>query len=445
MNRKRTVFFICFLVMIFCCSASIHAAEKPKLKKKKITIEVGDAYYIKVIGNSQNKKVKWKTSSKKKGSLLQPTNKGVWVVGKKKGTVTITAKIGKKKLKCKVKIKKASKNKGGGIHYLNWEDAGGTGPSPVVNPTEPLTITATLSTITTGDTFSFSFRWGGKENLLESKTWSSSNTSVISVNSANGLAKAEKSGTSTITLTGTYNGQVYTASQVFTVNASAQETQENTTRSELAAAKAKGPAAFIDYCETHRTTVNIGDYCARYGGFTGVNTGGINVESDYKWAVDSLYNPWMGRFAKAARCDKTSNMVTKLSLFTAYLAGLYDMKTIGYGSHNAGWTLCPAIAKVLHDGTYDGKVVFGDCYALTYLIVDYAHSLGLKANLYGNMPSNPYHGAALVQVGSKYYVCDADMGYIAELANGKETMVNSQEAINILNTYGYFDVNKMPE
>lgn len=121
MKRQKRIIII-FMLLLVLLSLSVTAfAETPKqkLSKKKITISVGDAYYIKVLGNSQNKKVKWKTSSKKKCSFLKPTNKGVWVVGKKKGTVTITAKIGKKKLKCKVKIKKASKNKGGGIHSMS--------------------------------------------------------------------------------------------------------------------------------------------------------------------------------------------------------------------------------------------------------------------------------------------------------------------------------------
>lgn len=331
-----------------------------------------------------------------------------------------------------------------GIHYLNWEDAGGTGPSPVVNPTEPLTITATKSPLTTGDTFSFSFRWGGKEKQLESKTWSSSNPSVISVNSANGLAKAEKSGTSTITLTGTYNGQVYTASQVFTVNASAQETQANTTRSELAAAKAKGPAAFIDYCETHRTTVNIGDYVYRYGGLGGLRPG-IDASADYKWAVDSLYNPWLNRVAIAAKADKTTNKLLKVSLFATYVNGLFVSKKIGYGSHTTGWCLCPAIARVLHDGTYDGNIIFGDCIALSDILCNYASSIGVTAAYYQTMPSNPGHVGVKITIGNKQYAFDLQTGLQAEIVNGQMVNMAADDITAVWKTYGYPDMSKVPE
>ena len=63
---------------------------------------------LKLKGNSK-KSVKWKTSSKSKVSILSKSKKQAVLVAKKAGSAKITAKVGKKTLICKVKVKK---NKG---------------------------------------------------------------------------------------------------------------------------------------------------------------------------------------------------------------------------------------------------------------------------------------------------------------------------------------------
>lgn len=73
-------------------------AAKPKLNKKYITLETGQKFKLKV--KKYTKKVKW-TSSKKKVATV--SKKGV-VTAKSKGTAKITAKCGKIKLVCKVKV-----------------------------------------------------------------------------------------------------------------------------------------------------------------------------------------------------------------------------------------------------------------------------------------------------------------------------------------------------
>lgn len=71
-----------------------------KLNKKKATIYVGKALTLKVKG--VKKKIKWKSSNKK---IAKVTKKGK-VTGIKAGKSIITAKIGKKFLKCRVTVKK---------------------------------------------------------------------------------------------------------------------------------------------------------------------------------------------------------------------------------------------------------------------------------------------------------------------------------------------------
>lgn len=74
------------------------SAASVKLNKTKIVLVVGQTYKLKVSGTK--KTPQWSSSNKK---IVSVTKKGV-VKGLKKGTATITAKIGKKTYKCKVTV-----------------------------------------------------------------------------------------------------------------------------------------------------------------------------------------------------------------------------------------------------------------------------------------------------------------------------------------------------
>ncbi len=73
-------------------------AASPKLNKKSLTLKVGESSKLKVKG--YKKKIKWSSSKKKVAAV---SAKGI-VKAKKKGNTKITAKCGKKKLVCKVKV-----------------------------------------------------------------------------------------------------------------------------------------------------------------------------------------------------------------------------------------------------------------------------------------------------------------------------------------------------
>lgn len=75
-----------------------HAATKIGLNKTKVSTNVGKTVNLKVKGIK--KKVKWSSSNKK---IATVSKKGK-VTTKKTGKVTITAKVGKKKLKCKITV-----------------------------------------------------------------------------------------------------------------------------------------------------------------------------------------------------------------------------------------------------------------------------------------------------------------------------------------------------
>ena len=80
-------------------------AAKMKLNKSSVMVAVGKKVSLKVKGTT--KKVSWTTSKKAVASV---SKKGV-VTGKKAGKATITAKVGAKKFRCKVTVKKSSKVK----------------------------------------------------------------------------------------------------------------------------------------------------------------------------------------------------------------------------------------------------------------------------------------------------------------------------------------------
>ena len=80
-------------------------AAKMKLNKSSVTVAVGKKVSLKVKGTT--KKVSWTTSKK---AIASVSKKGV-VTGKNAGKATITAKVGTKKFRCKVTVKKSSKVK----------------------------------------------------------------------------------------------------------------------------------------------------------------------------------------------------------------------------------------------------------------------------------------------------------------------------------------------
>ncbi len=106
MNKRRIALILCFaltLSMLIKPELSEAKTSKPRLNKKKVTLYVGKSVRLKVKGTK--KKAKWKSSNKKVAAV---SSKGK-VSAKKKGTARITAKVGKKKLVCRVTVKNKKK------------------------------------------------------------------------------------------------------------------------------------------------------------------------------------------------------------------------------------------------------------------------------------------------------------------------------------------------
>lgn len=93
-----------------------HAAAKMQISKKKATVTKGKTIKLR-IKNAKGKKVRWSSSKKK----IATVKKGK-VTAKKAGKTTITAKVGKKKFRCKVTVKNPVnyKKKIVGMWEGNW-------------------------------------------------------------------------------------------------------------------------------------------------------------------------------------------------------------------------------------------------------------------------------------------------------------------------------------
>ena len=132
------------------------SAASVRLNKTKIVLVVGQTYNLKVSGTK--KTPKWSSSNKK---IVSVTKKGV-VKGLKKGTATVTAKIGKKKYKCKVTV-------------------------------EAPKLSSTKKTVTAGT--SFALKLNGTKRTVK---WYTSNKKIATV-SKKGVVKTRKAGSVKIT------------------------------------------------------------------------------------------------------------------------------------------------------------------------------------------------------------------------------------------------------
>lgn len=143
--------------------------ESPSINKTKVNINQGKTYTLKVKGTSR--KVTWSSSNKK---IATVNSKGK-VSAKKKGTATITAKVGSKKLKCKVTVKYVKKVKAVYM-YIDYDETN-------VKVGETIKLTAKVT----------------PTNYTSEIKWKSSNEKIATVK--NGVVKGVSSGKTKITAT----------------------------------------------------------------------------------------------------------------------------------------------------------------------------------------------------------------------------------------------------
>ncbi len=103
-KRFVTVLFtVVFVIsMLPITSTDVSAAKNVRLNKKKIILTVGKKKTLKVKNKAKGVRVKWSSKNMK---VAKVSKKGV-VKARRAGKTTIIAKVGKKKFKCKVIVKK---------------------------------------------------------------------------------------------------------------------------------------------------------------------------------------------------------------------------------------------------------------------------------------------------------------------------------------------------
>jgi len=100
---KKTLFALLAVFTAVSFLPKNAEAATVRLDQKKFTLTAGERFTLNLKGTG--KKVTCTSSNKR---IATVTKKGCNVVAKKAGKVTITAKVGNKKLKCRVTVKKAA-------------------------------------------------------------------------------------------------------------------------------------------------------------------------------------------------------------------------------------------------------------------------------------------------------------------------------------------------
>lgn len=100
LRRKSLILYVFLFLAASLLPISTKAAS-PSLNKTSASVYVGKNLTLKVNNKSSKQKVTWKSSNT---AIATVSSKGT-ITGKKAGTVTITATVGSKKLKCTVKVK----------------------------------------------------------------------------------------------------------------------------------------------------------------------------------------------------------------------------------------------------------------------------------------------------------------------------------------------------
>ena len=153
--RKKGALSFCLSLLIVLGLAVTASAVKIKVIPTKATITVGSSKTVRVSGTK--KKAKWSTSNK---AIATVSSKGK-IIANKPGSVTITAKVGKNKAKCKITVPK-------------------------------MKINASKASVNVGA--SKTLKVANASNIK----WSTSNKAVVTV-SSKGKITGKKAGTATIT------------------------------------------------------------------------------------------------------------------------------------------------------------------------------------------------------------------------------------------------------
>lgn len=182
--------FVTLFIMVFFIFFKIGNVTDIQAKTLKLNyswINMTEGYSMKLKVKGTKKKVKWISSNKK----VAVVNKKGKVSGKKAGKATITAKVGKKKLKCKVKVTKIPKKK---VTIVSYTDVTFNVSELHINLYDVTCENNGYSKLSSSENGTFELEL---LNNTKSITWTSSNEQVATVKS--GTVTAKSKGSCTIT------------------------------------------------------------------------------------------------------------------------------------------------------------------------------------------------------------------------------------------------------
>lgn len=179
------------LAIGFSPVTNVEAKAAPRLNYKKVTLVQGKKKRLKVRNLKKGRKVKWYSTKK---SVATVSKKGV-VKAKKKGKATIVAKVGKKKYRCKVIVKKKTTKKKS-TKKKSTSNRKSTDPSLPFSfiPEKNYAAGTSLDFFTTlSDGYGGDLAKTSETKRIKNFKWYSSDKSVISFNSR-GVATFKKVG-----------------------------------------------------------------------------------------------------------------------------------------------------------------------------------------------------------------------------------------------------------
>ena len=197
--RSLAILLALILAIGFSPVTNVEAKAAPRLNYKKVTLVQGKKKRLKVRNLSRRRKVKWYSTKK---SVATVNRKGV-VKAKRKGKAYIVAKVGRKKYRCKVIVKKKVRrkkksNKKVKINKSTKRQLPYDAKDFAFLPDKNYAAGTSLDFfITLIDAYGKNFSNTSDSIRTKYWRWCSSNKSVVSFNSR-GIASFKKTGTSRV-------------------------------------------------------------------------------------------------------------------------------------------------------------------------------------------------------------------------------------------------------
>ena len=191
--KSLAILLALVLAIGFIPAANVSAKTAPRLNYKKVTIVQGKKKRLKVKGTK--KKVKWSSTKK---SVVTVDKKGV-IKAKKKGKATIIAKVGKKKLRCKVTVKKKPAKKKSSKKTstsVKKQLLDGSGAITLSRLSIPVIVGGKVNLLDYMNASAVNtLNKVSKSNRVKYYKWYSSNNNVLTIDAKNFTAIGKKAGT----------------------------------------------------------------------------------------------------------------------------------------------------------------------------------------------------------------------------------------------------------